>query len=74
MKITQAPHVRRNSAGHYTVSDGAAEVNVIRNDALAGPAKWIAYATWDRYLSTDPLLTMRAAVAQARAMLTKRER
>lgn len=65
--------VTRTAPGFYVLSDGARAVNIIRNEELAGPDKWVAYATWDRYLSTDPLPTKRDAVRCAHEMLDNHE-
>lgn len=64
----------RNGTGFYTVRDlriteDDAYVNVLRNPALRGPDKWIAYSGWDHHCVTDPLPTKHAAVLQAAGML-----
>lgn len=58
--------------GAYTVCEGRLSVQIIRNYELQGPDKWIAYASWDPYLCTDPGPTKRWAVGQAQAMIRER--
>lgn len=62
---------QRHSAGSYTVRSGAYTVNVTRFEHLRGQ-QWIAAATWDRYLYTDPMWTKREAVEQAAIMINQR--
>jgi hypothetical protein len=58
---------RRISHGVYRVAHVVTglTVAVVRNDQLAGPDKWIAYAEWDTDIVIDPVRTMRDAVSAA---------
>jgi len=59
----------RVAAGYYEVVAGGRKVTIIRNPEMSGPAKWVAYAQWDKYFVTDPVCTLAEARACATLML-----
>jgi hypothetical protein len=74
MSIQTLTHGRlqRNGPGHYTLSDpwivGTLPEVTIRQ---LGRGKWIAQASWDRDLVSDPVATLREARRIAVRMLTE---
>ena len=66
--------VSRDGPGAYRVMYKERTVSIVRNDMLpARQGQWIACAGWDRHLVTDPAMTLREAVRNARYMLHARE-
>jgi hypothetical protein len=61
--------VKKDGAGYYSVTVGHRAVTVLKNSALSGSDKWVAYANWDHCLVTDPVGTKRQAVDCALIML-----
>lgn len=59
----------KHGPGSYSVYSRGRTAQVLRNPMLCGAAKWIAYAEWDRYCVTDPVLTYREARALAQDMI-----
>jgi hypothetical protein len=61
-----APRPKRLSSGRYSLSEGEFTVDISYRGDLKG---WIAAASWDQHLHTDPVSTYRAAVSSAGQML-----
>lgn len=65
---------RTNRDGpRYIVSTttGMRTATVVKDPALSGPKRWIAYANWNYRIVTEPLRTKREAVERARQIITK---
>lgn len=64
--------VKRLCPGEYTVSVGDVSVNISRFYWLEGKCQWVAVATWDHNLATDPLPSLKEAKGEAFKMIMER--
>lgn len=72
--LAAAVVTRRRAAGSYIVTDGKNSVRVFRYEEGFWRGWWLAAAEWNPSLTSEPAMTKRDAVADAKDLVLARQR